>query len=108
MAKATKDKKERGDRMSKRARFTSTKGAKLDVLLKQTGKGYRTSVTLKKAPKKEGEKVKGERGMVVQHDQLADAEKAFDALCSDAKKNGWTGKQMVQRSTFDAMPKADA
>lgn len=105
--KAEKKAEKAKDRWSQRAKFGNSKGARLDVIAKQTGSGFQSSVLLRRT-KKEGEKKAAtERGMVGTHTTKDEALKRFEALVADASKNGWTPRQMVTRTAFGEMPKAD-
>lgn len=96
------------EQFSQRGQFVSTKGARLDVHVKKTPKGFRVVVMHKKAPKSKGDKVKSDRGMVTMHATQESALKKYGELVADAVKNGWTAKQTVTKSSFTEMPKADA
>jgi len=91
---------------SQRAQFVSAKGARLDIVVKSTTKGFVVMALLKKAPKAKGEKVKSERGMVSVLATQPEALKKFDEMKAAAFKNGWQGKQTVTKETFSQMPNA--
>jgi hypothetical protein len=97
----------KNDKWSQRARFTSPKGARLDVFAKKTAKGFQTGVSLRRGEKKDAAKVPTERGMLTTHASQEEAVDRFNALVADARKNGWQAHQMVTRTAFVEMPKAD-
>ena len=94
-------------KFAQRQRFTSSKGDKLDVNVKQNGEGFKTYVLHKKASAGSGEKVKAVRGMSASHPTKDAAMTAYDALVADARKNGWAPAATTRRETFSSMPAAE-
>ena len=83
---------------SERSRFESKSGATLDVVLRETTKGWKTLALLKKAAKSGDDKPKAEKGLVTVHKTREEAEKGYAQMLKDAQHEGWVPRQRVVRT----------